>query len=332
MIVYTDSVEHGDRIVGEAGEGWSAPEPCADEGMARLLDRVYHDQADAAASGTENLVASDRRAGPYVTRRPTDLRWRHLLLVESAPGSHYDLLVDLSREAARAGRRLPDGVLLLAGSGRGFHGFRGRHWSAPTGNIHLSAHLAPPSPVEAPGISFMVLAAVSVVDAIDATPGLERRAGIKWVNDVLIDGAKVGGVLAYTNSEGGRITGAVLGVGLNVETEPDGIATPFVPHARSLRHCAPASPCTRRQVLARLIGALDRNYRRLLTGGHRELLDRYRERSLVMGRTVTICTEDSAPNALEVLGSGRVMRMNDDLGLTIDGFDAPFTKGRLILG
>ena len=40
----------------------------------------------------------------------------------------------------------------------------------------------------------------AVVDALDAVPGLEGRARIKWVNDILIGDAKVAGILAYTQT------------------------------------------------------------------------------------------------------------------------------------
>jgi BirA family biotin operon repressor/biotin-[acetyl-CoA-carboxylase] ligase len=171
-----------------------------------------------------------------------------------------------------------------------------------------------------------------VVDAIDAIPGLERSAGIKWVNDILIDGAKVGGVLAYTQSVGGAISGAVLGIGVNVETEPDIEPTPFVPRAGTLRSEAPRpEACTQQSFFAALAAALDTNYRRLIAGEYEALLERYRERSLVIGRQVTLCAEEPGPE-LDVIAQGRVTRIGDGLELAIEGYERPFTKGRLISG
>lgn len=325
MIVYTDSLDYAGQVLGQGADGWSAATSFPTEGIRRVIARAYGDHGDGASRGAGAAPLASRVAGPA--------RWRHLALVESAPRSHYDLLIEVSRELAAEGIALTDDLLLLAGAGERFHGFRGRAWSAAPGNIHLSVHLAPRRPIERPGTSFTVLAAVSMLDAIDRTPGLDGRAGIKWVNDVLIDGAKVGGVLAYFDSEGGLITGVVLGIGLNVETDPVPDPTPYVPRARSLRGCSPdPSGCTQGSVFGHLIEALDRNYRRLLDGGYRALLDRYRQRSLVIGREVTICTDDSGPECPDVLASGRVSRMGDDLELTIEGFGEPFAKGRLILG
>jgi BirA family biotin operon repressor/biotin-[acetyl-CoA-carboxylase] ligase len=170
------------------------------------------------------------------------------------------------------------------------------------------------------------------VDAIDAIPGLEESAGIKWVNDILIDGAKVGGVLAYTQSMGGAISGAVLGIGVNVETEPDIEPTPFVPQAGTLRSKASRpEACNQQSFFAALAAALDTNYTRLLAGEYEALLERYRERSLVIGRQVTLCADKPGPE-LDVIARGRVSRIGDALELAIEGYEQPFTKGRLISG
>jgi BirA family biotin operon repressor/biotin-[acetyl-CoA-carboxylase] ligase len=248
--------------------------------------------------------------------------------VEVAERSHFDLLIELSR----AGARLPDRVLCLAGAGKRFHGFKDRAWSAPPGNTYLSAYLRPTYAVERPATSFTVLAAVSVVDAIDSMPGLEDTAGIKWVNDIIIDDAKVGGVLAYTQSAGETTNAAVLGIGVNVETVPEVERTPFVPRVGTLKGAGsrPAE-CTQRSFFPALAAALDTNYSRLLAGEYEALLERYRERSLIVGHQVTLCAEEPGPE-LDVIAHGRATAIGDGLELAIEGYDQPFTKGRLIIG
>ena len=77
------------------------------------------------------------------------------------------------------------------------------------------------------------------MDTIDTIPELSGKAGIKWVNDVLIDGAKVSGVLAYTQQEGDNVTAATLGIGLNLKTTPRIDPSPFVPRAASLTDFCP---------------------------------------------------------------------------------------------
>lgn len=310
MLVHTDSVDYARTVLGLSADLWSAPASEPSDDLRSLIQSAY---------GAKQIRESSVHGG---------WPWHYLLLVEVAERSHYDLLIELSR----AGVRLPDRVLCLAGAGERFHGFKGRAWSAPPGNTYLSVYLRPTCAVERPATSFTVLAAVSVVDAIDSMPGLENSAGIKWVNDIIIDDAKVGGVLAYTQSMGGTISGAALGIGVNVETEPEVEPTRFVPRAGTLRGVAsrPAD-CTQRSFFAALAAALDKNYSRLLAGEYEALLERYRERSLAIGRLVTLCAEEPGPE-LDVIAHGRATRIGDGLELMIEGYERPFTKGRLIIG
>jgi BirA family biotin operon repressor/biotin-[acetyl-CoA-carboxylase] ligase len=309
MQVYTDSVDFAREVLGRSADLWSAPASELSDDLRSLIEGAY---------GAKQVRGSTVHG---------DSHWNYLLLVEVAERSHFDLLIELSR----AGVRLPDRVLCLAGAGARFHGFKGRAWSAPQGNTYLSVCLRPTGTVERPATSFTVLAAVSVVDAIDSIPGLESSAGIKWVNDIIIDDAKVGGVLAYTQSVGGTTNGAVLGIGVNVETEPEVEPTRFVPRAGTLKSVAPRpADCTQRSFFAALAAALDTNYGRLLAGEYDALLDRYRRRSRVIGRQVTLCADEPESES-DVIARGRAIGIGDDLELMIDGHERPFTKGRLII-
>ncbi|MHC4222590.1 MAG: biotin--[acetyl-CoA-carboxylase] ligase [Planctomycetota bacterium] len=245
--------------------------------------------------------------------------WEHLFLVESSPRSQFDLLVELGRE----GRLPPRGLVCVAGEGRGFHGMRNRPWVAPAGNLYLSAHLAPDRPVGHAGVAFTVLAAVSVLDAVDGVSGLTERAGIKWVNDILIEGAKVCGVIAHSQMEGNRVGSVFLGIGLNVETAPEVEPTPQVPQAACL---AGFVPCHRCELLGPLLETLARNYEELLEEGYGELLNRYRRRSLALGREVAVSSEEGG-----ITARGRVTAIGPNLELHLKGRDRPVHRGRLIL-
>jgi BirA family biotin operon repressor/biotin-[acetyl-CoA-carboxylase] ligase len=245
--------------------------------------------------------------------------WRHLLIVESAPRSHFDILVELSREGKIPTRPL----LCLAGEGRGFHGMRGRPWAALAGNLHLVAGITANRALEAGGLGISAIAASAVVEAIDTLPGLAGRAGIKWVNDVVIDGAKVGGVLAHTHQSEGVILSAVIGIGVNVETRPEVEPTPYVPKVARL---ADFSPCSAGELLIPLVAALDRSCRLLLGGGQSELLEAYRRRSMVLGRVVRIDEESG-----ETIARGRVQAIGSRLELILEGREKPVARGRLVL-
>jgi biotin-(acetyl-CoA carboxylase) ligase len=131
---------------------------------------------------------------------------------------------------------------------------------------------------------------------------------------------------------GGTVGGAVLGIGVNVETQPEVEATPFVPRTGTLRVAtSKPSSCTQGSFFTVLAAALDANYSLLLGGEYEALLQRYRERSIVTGRQVTLCA-DQPTSELDVIAQGRATGIGDDLGLMIEGYERPFTKGRLIIG
>jgi len=310
MAVYTDSPEFAATFLPPEVSGQLTPIESLDPELDPLLTGVF--------GGSGGLLSSSGG----------EPSWPHLLLSEVSHGSQYDQLIDLARSDAG----LPGGVACLAGSGSGFHGFKGRSWAAVPGNIHLAVHLAPCRQIERFEVAFTILAALSVVDALNQIALLEGKARIKWVNDILLDDAKVGGILAYTQSQGKTVTSAVLGIGVNVETTPEVEPTPFVPRVSSVRDFLPSSnPDARRMTFGSLLGALHHNYRILLRDGVSPLLERYREHSMVVGEEVTICTE-SSDRPLQIVTQGRVLGLGEKLELIMEGRSNPITGGRLALG
>jgi biotin-[acetyl-CoA-carboxylase] ligase BirA-like protein len=257
----------------------------------------------------------------------SDHEFRYLFIVQHADRSQYDTVVELCKENVD----LPHGVLCLAGEGNRFHGQRNRQWDSPPGNIYLTAYFAPRRRIDSFGSAFVILPAVSVIDAIDSMSGLERRASTKWVNDILIDDAKVAGVLTYTQAMGSDVTGVVLGIGLNVETAPKIEADRFALKAGCLRDFSPdPDKCTLPTALNSLINCLSRNYRLITANRYADLLDMYRSRSAIIGRQVTICADDTDQHP-EILASGTVKAIGDNLELYLEGWPEPVSRGRLII-
>src|SRR5882762_6385332 len=103
-------------------------------------------------------------------------------------------------------------VLLAAEEQTEGRGRRGRRWhSAPGAGITFSLSRSLQRPVrEAAGLS--LVAGVAVARALRAL-GV-AQAALKWPNDLLVNGAKLGGILVETRSQA-RATHAVIGIGLN---------------------------------------------------------------------------------------------------------------------
>jgi BirA family biotin operon repressor/biotin-[acetyl-CoA-carboxylase] ligase len=309
MIVFTDNIEYADDAFTGSSQ-WQRTQPSAlDDRLQLLINSLY--------SG-----------GPlHKTTTTMEGCWQYLFMVDEAPTSQYDVMVEMATRKTD----LPDGIICVAGGGRNFHGQRGRAWATLPGNIHLTASLSPRRPIDKFHIGFSLLAAVSVIDTIDSIDSLAGNAKIKWINDVLIEGAKVAGFLAHTSSSGNTVSAAVLGIGLNVETTPRIAVDEVTPATASLRdYAADPEQCSRKPILRRLLQNLDKNYRLLLSGRCDRLLDTYRTRSAVIGRRVRIVT-DAAGGQNEQTTAGKVLGIGENLELYLDGVTEPVTRGRLIL-
>lgn len=309
MIIYTDDLQYARYALGK-----------------RLDFRPF--DADREPDRYRTLIKRLFETSPvYRADDNTPGFWKYFFIVKKSGCSHYDLV----SEGCRENIPIPDGSLLLAGSGGSFHGFKGRPWTGLEGNIHLVTYFEPNCELEQVAVSLTVLATVSVVQTIDRIDGFNGRSGIKWINDILIDNSKVAGVLAFTQAEGSSITAAALGIGLNVEKTPPILNSDFVPKAGSIKQFTPQSDEIEfHHILDNLILGLGKNLRLLLSGKYHELIDQYRRRSVIIGKNVVI-RPDTDDVELKILCSGRVLAIGDDLGLRIEGVPQPVLTGRLVL-
>jgi biotin-[acetyl-CoA-carboxylase] ligase BirA-like protein len=248
-----------------------------------------------------------------------------LLAVKQAPESQFDRL----RRLLADGLVLPGPVACFALEGQRFHGHHGRAWVAAAGNLHLSVALDTNGLPASESAALTMLPAVAVADAIVRLGGGTLAPGIKWVNDVLLDGRKVAGVLTATQVSGRRIDAAVLGIGVNVARAPDVAPTPFVPAVGSLA----GTGATLIDVLGAVLVALGERFETLLGRGGGPIHDAYRRASVVIGREVVVQadTRDDSPLGSRPLAQGVVRDIARDLSLLLDGRSAPVSQGRLIL-
>lgn len=126
---------------------------------------------------------------------------------------------DLCRQLAEAGE--PDGLAILARRQTHGRGSRGREWQAGEGNLFLSVLLRATIPArEAP--LWALLAAVVMAEAVQPYVPEPARLRVKWPNDVLLDGAKLAGVLVESAARGdGGLEWMIIGFGANIATAPN---------------------------------------------------------------------------------------------------------------
>lgn len=108
----------------------------------------------------------------------------------------------------------PEGTLVTAAEQTGGKGRRGRSWSSPKGEQVAMTLLLRPGIVPEHASRLTLLMAMAVARGIRRVTGLE--SGIKWPNDVVVNGRKVCGILTEMNTEIDYINYVVIGTGINV--------------------------------------------------------------------------------------------------------------------
>lgn len=122
-------------------------------------------------------------------------------------------------ERARAGD--PGRLWITARRQLGGRGRRGRAWVSEAGNLYASLLLVDAAP-QAALASLPLVVALALHRAVSAEmPYAGDRIRIKWPNDILIDGAKVSGILIEAETLADGRGAVVIGCGVNIAHKPD---------------------------------------------------------------------------------------------------------------
>ena len=256
-------------------------------------------------------VAQLRRAGYDIDaapRRGYCLRAADAVLSEAGIRRHLrhpalDLRVFDELDSTNAAlKRLaeegaPEGLALIAEAQTQGRGRMGRSFFSPgQSGLYLSLLLRPQIRDFSPG-ALTACAAVAVAEAIEAVTGL--HAQIKWVNDLLLDGKKVCGILTEgaLDCETGRLRYAVLGVGLNVCAPAGGFPAELREIAGALFEdgCGAALRC---RLAAEILDRLLDYYAAL---PETPFLAAYRARCTLLGRPVYVLAPDTPPQEATAL-------------------------------
>ena len=174
-----------------------------------------------------------------------------------------------------------EGTVLVADEQTAGKGRRGRTWLAAPGEGLLFSVLLRPSLAPRELFGLTLVAGVAVAEAL-LEMGL--KCGLKWPNDVLVDGKNICGILAESSGEIDHTHYVILGIGLNVWGKPelsDYEVTAMVKHL---------TPLPRAKILGVLLQHLDARYNEFLSGSLSPILDRWKELSVTIGKPVTAHT------------------------------------------
>lgn len=191
---------------------------------------------------------------------------------------------DEAKRLAEAGAS--EGTVVLAEEQTAGRGRLGRAWLSPPGSsILMSIIFRPPFlPYQAHRLT--MITSLSVAEAIENLTPLQ--VAIKWPNDILIAGKKVGGILTEIQTREDCILYAIVGVGLNVNVNIlNSPLSPLAPYATSLSDEL-GYEFPRFVLLLEIFNRLEENYRELKRGV--DFRERWMARLYPLGQEITVIT------------------------------------------
>ncbi|NPA97163.1 MAG: biotin--[acetyl-CoA-carboxylase] ligase [Crenarchaeota archaeon] len=224
--------------------------------------------------------------------------------------STQDVADTLAREGAE------EGTVVVAEELSSARGRLGRKWVAPRGGLWMTIVLRP-SRVECLH-SLSIAMGVAVARGIELIAGVEPK--LKWPNDLVIDGRKLGGILIEARAEADRLLYALVGIGINVNNE---IPPELQGFAVSLREVL-GKRVPRVPLLRSVVTHLFEEYDKLLSGHASEVVKEWKQLSYTLGKHVRVKLVDGSVVegvAIDVDRLGRLIIDSEGRRIVIDSGD-----------
>lgn len=293
-----------------------APEPVSGEELSTLLEvsRTAIWKHIQVLKNNGYIIDSVPKKGYILQSAPDSLRPEEVVTrLETKWLGHsinYDESVTSTNEVAKklANAGCENGLVCIAEEQVGGKGRLARGWFSPYARgIWFSVVLKPPfMPSEASKCT--LLAAVAVVRAINEYTGV--KAGIKWPNDILIDGKKMVGILTEMNAEFGHINYIVIGTGININIPKENLSDDLKDIVASLADVT-VKKINRAELLALILKNMEEFYELALAEGFGPILDEWRWWSTTLGKEVKVV----APNETYI---GKALDIDEEGLLIVD--------------
>lgn len=245
-----------------------------------------------------------------------------------APGWRNELWESIgstnTRAAELAAEGAPEGVIVLARHQMAGRGRLGRTWVSPVdAGLYMSLILRPRQPQSQ--IPLLTIAAgVAVADAIRSVCDLE--VGLKWVNDIIYDRRKIGGILAEMPALGNASPEAkalpqavIVGIGININLKQEDIPEELTSRIDSLSRIKNEDVDPNR-VAAAIAKAFENTSQLLNPATSQQLTKRWRDLSITIGQMIV--TENSERKlegkAVDITDSGAlIVQLADGSHITL---------------
>ena len=176
-------------------------------------------------------------------------------------------------------REFGEDTAIIAREQTGGKGTKGRSFSSPRGGVYLSLVRYYPCKAEN-SFSLMIASCMAVVKTLEL---YGVSAGVKWPNDVFLNGKKICGILIKNSFEGENVKKSITGIGVNVNND---IPKDLADIAINLKS---------------VVGEVDIDefYKRLIENLYADYsVDEYRSRNIVLGKEITVIKNGESRKAV----------------------------------
>ncbi|MFD0867814.1 biotin--protein ligase [Chlamydia abortus] len=196
-----------------------------------------------------------------------------------------DSTQNVAHELVRQG--CPEGTVVLAEEQTSGRGRMGKKWLSPKGKgIWMSIVLKPHIPLKQTS-QLTLLTAVALCRTLRQELGV--AVGIKWPNDLLVDGLKVSGILLESSGEDDRLNYVVAGIGISVNMEADDFPEELDGKATSLRIVC-GRPLDRIQIIRRFLEKFEELYLLYLQQGFSPIRTLWEALTISLNRPLRVKT------------------------------------------
>ncbi|MCC4245549.1 biotin--[acetyl-CoA-carboxylase] ligase [Stappia indica] len=238
--------------------------------------------------------------------------------------AHAELGSTNSAALAAAGEGDPGNLWIVAGRQTSGRGRRARPWVSEPGNLYASLLTIDPVPPVRIG-QFPLVAALALADAVDTMTGTYGLVRLKWPNDLLVDGAKISGILLEATLLADGRRAVVCGFGLNLSHHPD------LPDYRAANLAGLGFQVTPDRAFAALAASIAQQMTRWREAPFSQVLDDWRRRAVGIGAPIRVRLEDRELNGIfaGLDPEGRLVLETGDTRQTIAAGDVFFDGAAL---
>jgi len=262
---------------------------------------------EAAPSKGYLLVKSPDLSAEYIKSAVKGGLWKDIFV--------YDLVSSTNELAMSlaAKKDLMSNTVIIADSQKKGKGRLGRMWMSPPGrNIYMSIAFKPRLYTR-DATMLTLLTAVASVHAIKKITGLP--VSIKWPNDLVLAGKKLGGILTEIRADIDKVNLAVLGIGINVNIGKEDFTDEIRALATSIKE-ETGEYCSRDELVIEVLKQIELFYSMLINLGKQPLLNEWKKLSSTLGKSVKVVIGDETLTGLaEDIDDNGMLILKLDSGL-----------------